>query len=289
MPMDQRGSDWMPLRGIDQRRLRDARLQAHYAVQWLACFARAYVPPQPEDAHTNLGWDSALGGFTTHPLKDGMWLNLKITDLTLALHVGDGRTHVQSFSLDGCRDAQVRRWLGEQLGARELDAYALDAPSPYEMPEHTVSHGAAYGPAGLIDALSELAAWFGNAELSLGSIQGQMKRRKLAVSPVRCWPHHFDLATLITLPTRKAGATGHIGVGLSPGDEYYDEPYFYISVYPEPDPAALPSLPILGHWHMRDFTAAVVTSRKITAAKNPQVETDDFLQAAVDGAIKVFS
>ena len=186
-------------------------------------------------------------------------------------------------------DAQARQWLGEQLGARGLDAHALDAPSPYEMPAHTVSHGAVYGPAGLTDALAELAAWFGNAGLSLGSIQGQMMGRKFAASPVRCWPHHFDLATLITLPARNAGATGYIGVGLSPGDEYYDEPYFYVSVYPEPDPAALPSLPILGHWHLRDFMAAVATSHKITAAKNQQVETDDFLQAAVDGAIKVFS
>jgi hypothetical protein len=289
MQLDQRGSDWMPLGGIDQRRLKDARLQAHYAVQWLARFARAYVPPQPGDGHTNLGWDSVLGGFTTHPLKGGTSLSLKVADLTLALHIGDGRTQVQRFSLDGCRDAQARRWLGEQLRARRLDADALDAPSPYEMPTHKVSHGAVYSPADLTDALAELAAWFGNAGLSIGSIQGQMIERNLAASPIRCWPHHFDLPTLITLPARNTGATGYIGVGFSPGDKYYDEPYFYVLVNPEPDPATLPNLPILGHWHLRDFTAAVATSHKIAAAKNQQVEADDFLQAAVDGAIKVLS
>jgi hypothetical protein len=227
-----RGSDWMPLRSIDQRRLSEARLQAHYAVQWLARAARAYVPPQPDDEHTNLGWDGALGGFTTHPLKDGAWLSLKITDLTL--HVGEGSTHAQSFSLDGRSDAQTRQWLSEQVGARGFDADALDAPSPYEMAAHAVSQGAAYGPAGLTDALTELAAWFGNAALSLGSIQRQMIGRKLAASPVRCWPHHFDIATLTALPARNAGATGYVGAGLSPGDEYYEEPYFYVSVYPEP-------------------------------------------------------
>ena len=251
--MIMRGSDWVPLRGIDQRRLSEARLQAHYAVQWLARAARAYVPPQPDDGHTNLGWDGALGGFTTHPLKDGAWLSLKITDLTLALHVGEGSTHVQSFSLDGRPDAQAGQWLSKQLAARGLDAHALNAPSPYEMPAHAVSQGAAYGPAGLSDTLAELAGWFGNAGLSLGSVQRQMIGRKLAASPVRCWPHHFDLATLTTLPARNADATGYVGAGLSPGDEYYDVPYFYISVYPEPDPAALPSLPTLGHWHLRDF------------------------------------
>src|SRR6266404_6382113 len=196
-------SDWMPLRDIDQRRLSEARLQAHYAVQWLARAARAYDPPQPDDEHTNLGWDGALDGFTTHPLKDGAWLSLKITDLTLALHVGEGRTQVQSFSLDGRSDAQARQWLSEQLGAQGLDAHALDAPSPYEMPAHAVSQGAAYGPAGLADALAELAAWFGNARHSLDSIQRQMMGRKLAASPLRCWPHHFDLATLTKLPARQ--------------------------------------------------------------------------------------
>lgn len=284
-----RGSDWVPLRGTDQRRLSEARLQAHYAVQWLARAARAYIPPQPDDEHTNLGWDGALDGFTTHPLKDGAWLSLKITDLTLALHVGEGRTHVQSFSLDGRSDAQARPWLSEQLGAQGLDAHALDAPSPYEMPAHAISQGAAYGPAGLGDALAELAAWFGNAALLLGSIQRQMIERKLAASPARCWPHHFDLATLTTLPARNADATRYVGAGLSPGDEYYDEPYFYVSVYPEPDPAALPSLPTLGHWHLRDFVAAVATAHKIVAAKNQRAETDEFLRAAVDGAIKVLS
>ena len=287
--MSIRESDWMPLRGIDQRRLSEARLQAHYAVQWLGRAARAYVPPQPDDEHTNLGWDGALDGFTTHPLKDGAWLSLKITDLTLALHVGEGRTQVQSFSLDGRSDAQARQWLSEQLGARGLDAHALDAPSPYEMPAHAVSQGAAYGPAGLRNALAELAAWFGNAALLIGSIQRQMIGRKLAASPARCWPHHFDLATLTTLPARSPDATRYVGAGLSPGDEYYDEPYFYVSVYPEPDPAALPSLPILGHWHLCDFMAAVATARKIVAAKKQQAETDDFLRAAVDGAIKAFS
>jgi hypothetical protein len=210
----------MPLRGVDQHRLSEARLQAHYAVQWLARAARAYVPPQPDDEHTNLGWDGALDGFTTHPLKDGAWLSLKITDLTLALHVGEGRTHVQSFSLDGRSDAQARQWLSEQLGARGLDAHALDAPSPYDMPAHAISQGAAYGPAGLSDALEELAAWFGNAALLLGPIQRQMIGRKLAASPLRCWPHHFDLATLTTLPARNPDATRYVGAGLSPGDEY---------------------------------------------------------------------
>src|SRR6516165_9060170 len=96
----------------------------------------------------------------------------------------------------------------------------------------------------------------------------------------------FDIATLTTLPARAADATASINAGLSPGDKYYDEPYFYVSIYPEPDPRMLPTLPTLGHWHERDFIAAVARAESIVAAGNQQAATDHFLQAAIDAAIK---
>jgi hypothetical protein len=287
--ISERGSNWVQLRGVDRRRLNEARLQAHHAIQWLARAARAYVPPQSGDGHTSLGWDPAFGGFTTHPLKDGSWLSLKLIDLTLALHGGEAGAPVQSFSLNGRTDALVRQWLGEQLGARGFDAHALDAPAPYEIPAHAVAEGGLYDPAGLTDALAELGAWFGNAALSLASIQKLLIARGCSSSPVRCWPHHFDIASLTTLPAQNADSAKYIGAGLSPGDEYYDEPYFYVSVYPEPDPQLLPTLPMLGHWHERDFVAAVATASRILKAKNQEVETDNFLSAAVGEAFKVLS
>jgi hypothetical protein len=72
--------------------------------------------------------------------------------------------------------------------------------------------------------LIELAAWFANAEYLLVCVQRQMIGHELTASDVRCWPHHFDLATLISFPTRETDVTGYVGAGLSPGDEYYNEP-----------------------------------------------------------------
>jgi hypothetical protein len=178
---------------------------------------------------------------------------------------------------------------GRALGARGLDARALDASSPYEMPAHAVTKGGAYGVEDVADALVELAAWFANAEHSLVRVQRQMIGRKLTVSDVRCWPHHFDLATLISFPTRGTDVTGYVGAGLSPGDEYYDEPYFYVSVYPKPDSASLPRLPTLGHWHTYEFTAAVAPAHQIVAANNQEDEVDEFLRGTVDVAIKILS
>jgi hypothetical protein len=262
-------------------------LQAHHAIQWLARAARAFITPQADDGHTSLGWDPVLRGFTTYPLRDGSWLSLEIVDLTIALHDGEDDRRIRSLSLDGHPDALAREWLGEQFNARGFDGRALDTPAPYEIPVHAVLQGKPYDSAGLTDALVELAAWFSNAAMSLDAVQRQMLERGCTVSPVRCWPHHFDIATLTTLPAKIRDATRYIGAGLSPGDEYYDEPYFYVSVYPEPDPQLLPTLPMLGHWHERDFIAAIATTPRILKAKDQKAETDDFLRAAIAAAITV--
>jgi hypothetical protein len=277
---------WRPIRGVDASRVREARLLAHHAVQWLARAARAFVPRQPDDSHTILGWDDALDGFITHPLPGDLRLGLRIPPLTLVLM---GTSAQQRFALDGHTDADARRWLGERLGAHGLDARALDAKARYEIPDHPVTRGAAYAAGGLGDALAELAAWFANANASLEKCRHQMSARGLAPSPVRIWPHHFDMATLILLEAGSAEHARSVNAGFSPGDERYDEPYFYLSPYPYPDPAELPPLPALGHWHVHGFTAAIAPASRILEAKDHQTATEAFLAAAVDAAITALS
>jgi hypothetical protein len=281
--------EWRPLLGIDKGRLREARLQAHYAAQWLARAARAYIPPQPDDGHTSLIWDRAIDGFKTQRLKSGMWLSLQVSNLTLALRRGEGLTDTQTIFLSGRTDSEVRKWLGDHFSELNVDASDLDAPSPYEIPAHAIAKGAPYNAVSSADALGELAIWFANAESLLSRIKSKLIGRKFAVSAVCCWPHHFDLATLTTLRKSPTDATGYVGIGLSPGDGYYDEPYFYVSVYPKPDPKMLPTLPMFGHWHTHEFMAAVAPAHKIVAAKDQRLETEEFLDCAVDAALKILS
>jgi len=280
------GSIWRRLRGIDPGGLRAARIEAHHALQWPARAARAFVPPQPDDSHTNLGWDDALGGFATRPLTGDVRLGVNIADLALRW-LGGGSTGTNAaFALGRRSDADARYWLGEELGARGLDARRLDLPSPYEMPAHDIAGGAAYGAGELRDARAELAAWFANAHAVLGRMRDRMIARGRAASPVRCWPHHFDIAALTVLD--RGGSAEHarsVNAGLSPGDEHYDEPYFYVSPYPYPEATKLPPLPRPGHWHVRGFTAAIVTASRIAGAKDQQAQAEAFLHGAVDAAL----
>jgi hypothetical protein len=266
---------WKPLRRIERHRLTPARLAAHSAVQWLARTARAYIEPKADDSHTNLGWVGALGGLVTHPLPNGSRLALRVADLTLRL-LGPNESEL---SLADRSDADIRAWLGSRFGAMGLDPFALDKPLPYDMPASAIGSGGHYQLNELRWALAALAGWYDNASTALDDVRHDLVARGLPAPPVRCWPHHFDLDTLVYFNARASDNARTMGVGFSPGDEYYDEPYVYVSVYPAPAVTTLPALPV-GHWHSHDFTAAVVTAGRILDESDQGTAVGSFLRSA---------
>lgn len=280
--------DWHTFREIDRARLREARLQTHYAAQWLGRIGAAFVAPQLDYSHTSMSWDRAISGFTTHLLIEDVRIGLKIADLALFV-LGNGAKPEDSFSLNERSDVDVRKWLDARLGARGLKTDALDKTSSYAIAAHAVGGGAAYDTSRLADALSELAKWFDNAYYSLGEIRRQMAERSLNVSPVRCWPHHFDMATLISIDETSGEGARSINAGFSPGDEHYEYPYFYVSPYPYPDPKSLPLLLKLGHWHTRDFVAAIAPANRIVEMRDQEEAIHNFLNEATQIAMKVLN
>jgi predicted HAD superfamily phosphohydrolase YqeG len=77
------------------------------------------------------------------------------------------------------------------------------------MPEQTGAFAADGAP------LGELANWFANADRALQFISARNK----SASRVRCWPHHFDMDTVL-----HPGKKRTIGIGMSPGDDSYRQP-----------------------------------------------------------------
>jgi hypothetical protein len=263
---------WKPLRTIERHRLTRARLAAHYAVQWLARAARAYIEPKADDSHTNLSWDRTLGGLATHPLADGSRLALRIADLTLLLLGPDA----SQLPLNHRSAADIGAWLGSRLSAKGLDPSALDKPLPYDMPGSAIASGGRYLLDDLELALAELTEWYNNASRALDDMRQELVARGLRAPPVRCWPHHFDLDTLVYFDAQNSRS---MGVGFSPGDGYYDEPYFYVSIYPAPDFASPRALPV-GHWHSHHFTAAIVTAGRILDENDQGAAVGSFLTSA---------
>lgn len=272
---------WRKVGIIPPTGLVEARLLAHHAAQWVTRGARSLLLAAADDSHSNLGWDDDLGALLSHPLPAGgrLRLGLAVEDLTLLVVVGDRVT--ERLPLDGRDDAEAGAWVAARLLDHGLDAAYLGAPLPYEIPYHPVSEGAAYEAAGVSGALGALARWYGNAAQVLEEIRADHGGIHPGSSPVRCWPHHFDIATLIVFDDGDAEVARSIGVGLSPGDEFYAEPYFYANPWPAPAVEGLPALPAPGGWHSDGFVGAVATGSDVVAQPDQAQAVRTFLNRAI--------
>jgi hypothetical protein len=104
-------------------------------------------------------------------------------------------------------------------------------------------------------------------------------------SDVRLWPHHFDVGLIVGVDDRRS-----IGIGFTPGDEWYDEPYWYTSPYPAPAAGApRPALASGAHWHDRGWFSAVLTWSAYTAASNQGTAVAAYLASAMAAARRLLA
>jgi len=264
--------DWSDLRDPPPGELVAAREAAHWAVQWLAKAARANLRAEPDDSHTALAWDAELGGFAL-ALPEGITVSLSLAPLELVL-TGDGET--RRLALDPRRrPSATDQWFDEALSARGLK-HASQETLPYDAPER---------PAANPTGLEALAAWYGAAAEVLEEVRSKHSAIRPGPSPVRLWPHHFDLAVLVAFDEGGGEAARSIGVGFSPGDVAYAQPYAYVSPWPAPKNPKLPALPPGGHWHTRDFFAAVATGDELLAQADPRAALVGVIDAAFEAGV----
>jgi len=278
-PFDDALRAWKPVPRRSAGELTDARLQAHWAAQLIEATGKALVPPQNDWSHVAMTWLDPLellaGGFTRHGLR----VALRPRDLCLA--VLDADDHVEwSLELDGKTLAEAKEWLQGVLAEEGEPPPPLE-PLRTDLPEHPVGRGE---PLSLDERrqFQELSLWYGNA----ARLFTVLAENTLGAAPVYCWPHHFDLATLITLDPEEPdeNKAPSIHVGLSPGDGHYDEPYFYVTPWPVAVNVDAEPLAGGGHWHTEDWTGAVLPAHRL-----PEADEDDPDHHAQEQAEQVFA
>lgn len=272
---------WQPLGAVAPDRLVDARLQLHHAAQIVASVGQTFLEPRPDDGHPNLGWLPLPTALAGHPVPEepGFQAALEPASPRLLLLGPDGEI-ADGFAFAGETLASASAWLAATIADRFGRAPSSGLTSPgYELPAHDVAKGAPFTAEP--DACAELARWFDAAD----AVLADRAARTAGASEVRCWPHHFDLATLVTVETGADGsATKTVGIGLSPGDGSYAEPYWYVAPWPYPDASRpLPGL-AAGHWHREGFTAAILTGGEFVAA-GPAAQQPERLGAFLDSAL----
>jgi hypothetical protein len=212
----------------------------------------------------------------TTPTKPGLRALLRFPQLTIELLRDQGGGNDKSVLIMPLANrtfasalAELEEAVGKQLGRADQQ---LQRPQ-LQLPEHPVNpdgKAAAFGGWDKL-AVNELISWFGNSDRALRELAAQDRR----ATEVRCWPHRFDIASLLVLERERADdptseVTRSIGVGMTPGDGSYADAYWYVSPWPSPGAPELPKLDGGGIWHQDGWLGAVLTS---TALREPQGES----------------
>ena len=267
---------WQGLGKRDPPALVDARLQLHWAAQPIAAAGADFGHHMDDDSHTNMEWLGAkrlLAGQVT-ATQPPFRVAFHLSNLTLMLLDLEG-DEIGRLALEGLELEQGYEWLSAMIATLiEVEDVHLARPT-HPLPQHAVQTGGRFSLGDGAD-LAEVERWFGNADMVLRSV----REEEPEASPVRCWPHHFDIATLIAV---EADASKTIGIGMTPGDDNYAEPYWYVTPWPYPDADDLPKLDV-GSWHTEGWIGAVLTGSAVVAAGDADAQHDRstaFVKSAV--------
>ncbi|HYM60486.1 MAG TPA: hypothetical protein VEZ11_06295 [Thermoanaerobaculia bacterium] len=258
---------WQRAGAIDPPSLWDARLQLHWAAQPAAGVGRRLLPKQADYSQESFSWSCEHGALlqgvvsAPRPVRAG----IQLRGLTLLI-LDDCGVTVDSLPMNG-------RTLGDGFAFFEQLFGTAIARPPEGMPAHAVARGAAFNA--IAAHLEELERYYAGASAVLANIAA----RESGAGPVRCWPHHLDMASLIAL-----GGSGEdartIGVGMAPGDASYGEPYYYVTPWPYPPPESLPLLDA-GSWNTTGWVGAVLRAGDFLPASDQQSMIESFLAEAI--------
>jgi hypothetical protein len=273
--------DWETLGGVDPHRLTEARLQLHWMAQIAAAVGKRLLPHQPDYGEQSFQWSAGLRALVQAPVEAlrPFRAGLRPSPPALLLAGADDEILRELPLEEGRTLEEAYGWMGEQVEALLGRPLAQPLERPGELPRHPIADGAPFSfPCA--NAFAEIGRYFADADRLLR----QVRDENPGASAVRCWSHHFDIATLITLDAGADAETARsIGVGLSPGDDSFSEPYFYVLPWPAPK-GDLPELAAGGWWRTEGWTGAVLEVSRFTGAGSNSAQAqrvEDFLRSAV--------
>ena len=274
---------WQNLENKNPQSLAEARVQLHYAVQPAAAVGIFLLEERPDWSHGALSYDPGAGAFFGQPLPGDLRAGLDVVGLKLVLEKSGQR--IAEKDLAGSTYNQGLDWMQSQLRDQGVEG-KLKRPEYPDFPDHALA-GEARFQAGLETDLKELSRYLENSLALLNDLAAA----NAGASPVRVWPHHFDIATLISVrePSKPGGEDGvSIGVGLSPGDRSSAAPYYYVTPWPYPGPNQLPELGF-GRWNTDGWVGALLEAGDIVGQMNQKEAAQGFLTDAVAACTKLLA
>ena len=272
---------WKSINKLDLGILRNARKSLHQAVQIVSAFPRNVLPADPSDSNASLIWNSSTNGLESGPVanEEGKRIRVGLSLDTFKLYISVEEVLVSFFEMDMRSVLQGLDWLKFELSQLDIASDTINLDLPYEIENYDYSQSLKINS----DAFGEHCILYQNTN----SILSRIVDEREDAFDVRCWPHHFDLATLIPLETNSdKEILKSIGVGLSPGDEGVDEPYIYVNAWPNVDQNLLIKYPLtLGEWNVEGWSGAILKYSQFKSSTNQYEDVIKFIDTSINSLL----
>jgi hypothetical protein len=225
--------------------------ELHKAAQYLAAAGISFIDKKPDDSHTNVGWNTSESRMETHVFGDGFKLGLNLKNQGLEWMKGD--TVVSFLDLSNFSHKEIVTWIAEQAIQNNLSK-SYSYSFHYDLPYEDVADGHIF----TLDKsdLSSISSELTKAQ----NVFEQFLKLENLESPIRVWPHHFDLGIYAALNAENS----FMGAGLAIPDSLVDGLYFYVSGYKNGAAIETKSFGKLQHGEWRsDWNGATLASKDI--------------------------
>ena len=75
---------------------------------------------------------------------------------------------------------------------------------------------------------------------------------------------------------------------MSPGDGGYEEPYWYVNLWPYPEKTRLGNLSV-GHWHTEGWIGAILTASELLGSSSEETQQQNVEHFVQEATQKCFS
>ena len=224
----------------------------HVAAQYLAAAGISFLDKKNDDSHTNLGWDGINYRLTTHAFDKSSFrvgLNIK----TGHLEWFKEGVIVSTIDLQKSIHSEVLAWF-DDLVEKQAVGRKYCYEFHYELPYAKVSFDDSFS---FDKADSQV---FGNLlTIAQNAFEGFLSENGLE-SPIRVWPHHFDIGIYTKLSEEL-----FMGAGLAIPDALVDDHYYYATGWKSGSAVSTDTFTGLdrGEWR-KDWAGATLPSKGIT-------------------------
>ena len=254
-------SNWQLLTFPELEDITQAKELCHQAIQNVSAVGRNFLPKEQEDSQSNLEWDAKLQRLA------GRWIETESITFRSSFSLIEFKVYLvdkdlntlSSISMQDKVQNDVMIWLEKELKEIGLESSHIDLAYPYKIPEYPTAKGKPFHIINFV-ALRELSRLYHNTAFILK----ELRKSEATMTHTRCWPHHFDIAArIVRLDTGDPTTSKSISLGMSPGDHYYKEPYFYATPWPYITEGLSDISHTLAHWHDEDWIGAVLPVSKL--------------------------